>query len=165
MQRGFHFSTHLSPTCFAWWILKDFSVSLVTSYVSELCYWTHEWFWCVLIFFFFYEFSNVSESLTYTFLCEVLGDPRTNQNPALLTFGILFFRWHNVVAARVQAEHPDWPDEEVFQRARRYVVATLQVLHMCTGCHWSGKNIDCGVPAILWHFTNKWFVLILLKLL
>ncbi|GFG29965.1 hypothetical protein Cfor_11750 [Coptotermes formosanus] len=56
----------------------------------------------------------------------LLGDPRTNQNPALLTFGILFFRWHNVVAARVQAQHPDWPDEEVFQRARRFVVATLQ---------------------------------------
>jgi hypothetical protein len=57
----------------------------------------------------------------------VLGDPRTNQNPALLAFGILFFRWHNVVAGRVQAQHPDWPDEEVFQRARRIVVATLQV--------------------------------------
>lgn len=56
----------------------------------------------------------------------LLGDPRTNQNPALLTFGILFFRWHNVIALRVQEEHPDWPDEEVFQRARRIVVATLQ---------------------------------------
>ncbi|XP_063236450.1 dual oxidase [Bacillus rossius redtenbacheri] len=56
----------------------------------------------------------------------LLGDPRTNQNPALLVFAILFFRWHNVVAARVQARHPEWPDEEVFQRARRYVVATLQ---------------------------------------
>jgi len=59
----------------------------------------------------------------------VLGDPRTNQNPALLAFGILFFRWHNVVAGRVQAQHPNWPDEEVFQRARRIVVATLQVNH------------------------------------
>jgi dual oxidase len=32
-----------------------------------------------------------------------------------------------VVAGRVQEQHPDWPDEEVFQRARRIVVATLQV--------------------------------------
>uniref|UniRef100_A0A1B6CWK3 NAD(P)H oxidase (H2O2-forming) n=1 Tax=Clastoptera arizonana TaxID=38151 RepID=A0A1B6CWK3_9HEMI len=56
----------------------------------------------------------------------LLGDPRSNQNPALLSFGILFFRWHNVIAARVQAEHPDWSDEEVFQRARRIVIATLQ---------------------------------------
>uniref|UniRef100_T1GFW4 Dual oxidase n=1 Tax=Megaselia scalaris TaxID=36166 RepID=T1GFW4_MEGSC len=25
----------------------------------------------------------------------LLGDPRTNQNPAVLSFGILFLRWHN----------------------------------------------------------------------
>ncbi|XP_066998293.1 dual oxidase [Anabrus simplex] len=56
----------------------------------------------------------------------LLGDPRTNQNPALLAFGILFFRWHNVVAKRVQAQHPNWPDEEVFQHTRRIVIATLQ---------------------------------------
>ncbi|XP_075237286.1 dual oxidase isoform X2 [Lycorma delicatula] len=60
----------------------------------------------------------------------LLGDPRSNQNPALLSFGILFFRWHNVVASRVQAEHPDWPDEAVFQRARRIVIATLQNIIM-----------------------------------
>lgn len=143
--------------CFEWWILKDFSVSFVTSYVSELCHWTCQQLWSVLAVL-SYGFSNVSENLTYTFFCEVLGDPRTNQNPALLTFGILFFRWHNVVAARVQAQHPDWPDEEVFQRARRIVVATLQVLTVCPGCHWSDKNVDCGVTALLWHCMNNCFV-------
>jgi hypothetical protein len=58
-----------------------------------------------------------------------------------------------VVAARVQAQHPDWPDEEVFQRARRFVVATLQVMYVCTGCHWSDKNCllecDCNLVALL----------------
>lgn len=58
----------------------------------------------------------------------VMGDPRTNQNPALLAFGILFFRWHNVVAARIHAQHPNWTDEEIFQKTRRYVIATLQVI-------------------------------------
>lgn len=64
----------------------------------------------------------------------MLGDPRTNQNPALLAFGIVFFRWHNILAERVQAEHPDWSDEDVFQRARRLVIASLQVhdLHINT---------------------------------
>lgn len=57
----------------------------------------------------------------------MLGDPRTNQNPAILAIGIVFFRYHNVIAAKVQQENPDWSDEEVFQRARRIVVATLQV--------------------------------------
>ncbi|KAK6618258.1 hypothetical protein RUM44_002709 [Polyplax serrata] len=56
----------------------------------------------------------------------LLGDPRTNQNPALLAFGVLFFRWHNVVAGRIQKKHPNWSDEQVFHKARRYVVASLQ---------------------------------------
>ncbi|XP_013145053.1 PREDICTED: dual oxidase [Papilio polytes] len=56
----------------------------------------------------------------------LLGDPRTNQNPALVTFGILLLRWHNVVAARVHKQHPDWDDEQLFQRARRIVIASLQ---------------------------------------
>ncbi|XP_046679008.1 dual oxidase isoform X1 [Homalodisca vitripennis] len=60
----------------------------------------------------------------------LLGDPRSNQNPALLSFGILFFRWHNVMAGRVQRDHPDWNDEEVFQRARRIVIANLQNIVM-----------------------------------
>ena len=58
----------------------------------------------------------------------VLGDPRTNQNPALLSFGILFFRWHNVIADRIQKKHPEWSDEQVFHNARRYVIASLQVI-------------------------------------
>lgn len=56
----------------------------------------------------------------------LLGDPRSNQNPALLAFGILFFRYHNALAKRIQEIHPDWADEDVFQRARRWVIATLQ---------------------------------------
>lgn len=61
-------------------------------------------------------------------LCiSVLGDPRTNQNPVILAFGILMFRWHNVLAKRVHSEHPDWSDEDIFQRTRRLVIASLQV--------------------------------------
>ncbi len=57
----------------------------------------------------------------------VLGDPRTNQNPAFLTLGILFYRWHNVLAERIQKKHPNWKDENIFQAARRLNIATLQV--------------------------------------
>ncbi|GBO19842.1 Dual oxidase [Araneus ventricosus] len=63
----------------------------------------------------------------FTFFFLVLGDPRSNQNPALLAFGIVFFRWHNEVAKQIQEEHPDWSDEDIFQRARRWVIASLQV--------------------------------------
>lgn len=66
--------------------------------------------------------------LTIAFIpFQVLGDPRTNQNPAMVTFGILLMRWHNVVAARIHKQHPDWTDEQLFQRARRIVIASLQV--------------------------------------
>lgn len=60
----------------------------------------------------------------------LLGDPRTNQNPAILAIGIVFFRYHNVIASRIEAEHPQWSDEEIFQRARRIVVAVLQNIVM-----------------------------------
>lgn len=60
----------------------------------------------------------------------LLGDPRTNQNPAILAIGILMFRWHNTLAERVQLMHPDWSDEDVFQMSRRFVIATLQNIIM-----------------------------------
>ncbi|KAF8357420.1 bli-3 [Pristionchus pacificus] len=56
----------------------------------------------------------------------ILGDSRINENPGLLSFGLVLFRWHNVQARRMQAAHPDWTDEELFQAARRWVIATLQ---------------------------------------
>lgn len=71
----------------------------------------------------------------------MLGDPRSNQNPALLSFGILLFKWHNVIAERVQLDNPDWSDEEVFQKARRFVVATLQVIR-------SSLSTPIGISSI-----------------
>ena len=51
-----------------------------------------------------------------------------NQNPAFLALGIIFYRFHNLLAAKIQQQRPDWEDEDVFQAARRRVIATLQVL-------------------------------------
>uniref|UniRef100_A0A915LF61 Peroxidase n=1 Tax=Meloidogyne javanica TaxID=6303 RepID=A0A915LF61_MELJA len=56
----------------------------------------------------------------------ILGDPRINENPGLLSFGLILFRWHNIQALRLQQEFPEWTDEELFQGARRLVIATLQ---------------------------------------
>lgn len=63
----------------------------------------------------------------YLLILSVLGDPRTNQNPAILAIGIMFFRYHNVIAGKVQQRNPTWTDEEIFQRTRRLVIASLQV--------------------------------------
>ena len=66
--------------------------------------------------------------LKNTWFLSVLGDPRVNQNPALLSFGIVFYRWHNLQAAILASQHPEWDDEDLFQGARRRVIATLQVI-------------------------------------
>lgn len=59
----------------------------------------------------------------------VLGDERSNENPGLLSFGLILYRWHNSQAKKLQEKNPDWTDEELFQGARRWVIASLQVHH------------------------------------
>ncbi|KAK6179799.1 hypothetical protein SNE40_012075 [Patella caerulea] len=59
-----------------------------------------------------------------------LGNPRGNENPMLLTFGVIWFRWHNVVAKRLKDEHPSWNDEQLFNRARQVVIAHHQKIVM-----------------------------------
>ena len=38
----------------------------------------------------------------------LLGDPRVNENPGLLSFGLILYRWHNRHADRLRAKHPTW---------------------------------------------------------
>ncbi|XP_063956076.1 dual oxidase 2-like isoform X4 [Lytechinus pictus] len=54
-----------------------------------------------------------------------LGNPRGNENPFLLTFGVLWFRWHNYWADKFKAE-TTWNDERIFNTARKWVIATYQ---------------------------------------
>lgn len=69
----------------------------------------------------------MNNNLYWYYLISVLGDPRINQHPALLVFGILFYRWHNIIAAQVQNKYPEMSDEETFQKTRRIVIGTFQV--------------------------------------
>ncbi|XP_070541735.1 dual oxidase 2-like isoform X2 [Ptychodera flava] len=55
-----------------------------------------------------------------------LGNPRGNENPFLLTFGILWFRWHNYMATEIKKKHPTWSDEKIFNEARKWVIASHQ---------------------------------------
>lgn len=59
-----------------------------------------------------------------------IGNPRGFENPFLLTFGVLFFRWHNYVAKELETEHPNWNDEALFNEARRLVIAYHQKIIM-----------------------------------
>ncbi|CAB4009500.1 dual oxidase 2-like [Paramuricea clavata] len=55
-----------------------------------------------------------------------LGNHRGNENPFLLSVGILWFRYHNKMAEEIQKEHPDWNDDTIFNEARKWVIATYQ---------------------------------------
>lgn len=54
------------------------------------------------------------------------GDVRANENPELTALHTLFVREHNRLAASIAQQHPTWTDEQIFQQARRMVIAELQ---------------------------------------
>ncbi|EDL80032.1 rCG26886, isoform CRA_b [Rattus norvegicus] len=58
------------------------------------------------------------------------GAQRGNREPFLQALGLLWFRYHNLCAKRLAQEHPHWGDEELFQHARKRVIATYQNIAM-----------------------------------
>ncbi|XP_052581546.1 dual oxidase 1 [Peromyscus californicus insignis] len=58
------------------------------------------------------------------------GAQRGNREPFLQALGLLWFRYHNLCARKLAQEHPHWGDEELFQHARKRVIATYQNIAM-----------------------------------
>jgi dual oxidase len=78
-----------------------------------------------------------------TFIFTELGNPRGNENPFLLTFGILWFRWHNHIARYLHKAHRKWNDEKVYNEARKWVIATQQHIVINEWLpEWLGKRLD-----------------------
>ena len=69
---------------------------------------------------------NLLPRLTNTSDLFLTGDVRGNENPELCSLHVLFVREHNRIAAQLAAANPALSDEELFQRARRRVIALLQ---------------------------------------
>ncbi len=56
----------------------------------------------------------------------VAGDVRANENSVLVSMHTLFVREHNRIAEELSSAHPDWTDEEIFERARDINIAQYQ---------------------------------------
>jgi len=65
-----------------------------------------------------------------------LGDARANENPLLLALHVLFWREHNRVARLLSHQHPEWHDDQLFDAARRYVIATIQHISYNEYMYW-----------------------------
>ncbi|XP_072201624.1 dual oxidase 2 isoform X2 [Excalfactoria chinensis] len=55
-----------------------------------------------------------------------LGNAWGNENLFLQAMSIAWFRYHNYLAAELAKDHPRWSDEDIFQHARKRVIATFQ---------------------------------------
>ena len=58
----------------------------------------------------------------------VTGDTRGNENLELTALETLFVRNHNLIAGKLQQEHPAWTDEQLFQEARKINIAGYQAI-------------------------------------
>ncbi|NWX91519.1 DUOX2 oxidase, partial [Nothoprocta pentlandii] len=73
-----------------------------------------------------------------------LGSAWGNENPFLQAESIVWFRYHNHWATRLSKEHPTWSDEDLFQHARKRVIATFQSIVLY---EWLPALLGRGVPA------------------
>ncbi|KAJ8002561.1 hypothetical protein DPEC_G00160180 [Dallia pectoralis] len=55
-----------------------------------------------------------------------LGNGWGNENVFTMAEGVVWFRYHNYIAANLRVKHQSWSDEDLFQNARKTVVATFQ---------------------------------------
>ncbi len=58
----------------------------------------------------------------------VAGDVRANENPLLIAIHTLFVREHNRLCDELIELYPNWNDEQLYQRARKYVGAYIQAI-------------------------------------
>uniref|UniRef100_A0A8C1ES08 NAD(P)H oxidase (H2O2-forming) n=1 Tax=Cyprinus carpio carpio TaxID=630221 RepID=A0A8C1ES08_CYPCA len=83
------------------------------------------------------------------------GNAWANENIFTVTEGIIWFRYHNYLASKLHEEHPFWSDEELFQNARKRVIATFQVKNRT--CHYkSAVNSDASKSPALRLCNTFW---------
>jgi len=56
---------------------------------------------------------QVKQKHSIIFYVTGFGNSRGNENPFLMTLGILWFRYHNHLAQKFKEQNPNWTDERV----------------------------------------------------
>ncbi|XP_045114200.1 chorion peroxidase-like [Portunus trituberculatus] len=69
---------------------------------------------------------NDEEKFRQDEFCFIAGDDRVNEQVMLTLMHTVWVREHNRVARQLEAQNPSWPDDLLFQEARRIVVAEMQ---------------------------------------
>ena len=59
--------------------------------------------------------------------CVALADLRSNENFSLMALHTLFVKEHNRRCDWLVSQYPSWSDEELYQAARRFIIALIQV--------------------------------------
>ncbi|XP_066525511.1 dual oxidase 1 [Hoplias malabaricus] len=72
------------------------------------------------------------------------GNAWANENIFTAAEGIIWFRYHNYIASQLHKEHPSWSDEELFQNARKRVIATFQNIAFY---EWLPAHLGVPVPS------------------
>ena len=70
--------------------------------------------------------SDDGQSLPVVNHAFVTGDPRVMENPELTSLTTLFMREHNFWVAALDASHPDWTGDQLYNMARAITTAEYQ---------------------------------------
>ncbi len=72
--------------------------------------------------------AGTPEKPNFSTALFVAGDIRANEQPTLASMHTLFVREHNYQAGRVGRDNPGFTDEEIYQHARKIVIAEIHAI-------------------------------------
>lgn len=92
----------------------------------------------------FLTFPNKDDKTTNPEALWRFGDNHVYENPALLSFGVLFFRYHNILVRNITRQNTNMTSAvDVFYKARQWLIASMQNIIMY---EWLPKLLNAPVP-------------------